>query len=446
MRPPIKARFRRGVACSNVSQYDEAKVDLTAVARADPTNREARRVLEVVNAAIKLHKSTERAMFGKAFEGIRKEEETKAKAEAEAAAEAAAKAEAAELQAWRDECNALRDRVAGPKPTTDKLRLESKADDAAGQAAQKQLDRLAPISLKDYREARRKAAAKAEAEAQEAREAQLASRRKAEAESRGARSVTDVTRLGDGGDADLDLEGMLAGLNKGYKTRADGSKTSYFDRSDQLDEKTKAILAAQKAPKRIDAAGPSSAAAAGAGTGTGAAGAGGAPSAATSSAGQQHGQQGSAWNAAGTYEERDVSPWAIAEITTRLGSIRVALGSDLGGVEIKVSSVKDVEGHASVIANRGKVKRPFEFKLDLAWEMAGGDPADACEGLISYGEISPAPTGAAEPVTIEILSERFTKASANAAAKERAKAALTGPFRAKVLAEMTAFVEALASK
>jgi hypothetical protein len=35
---------------------------------------------------------------------------------------------------------------------------------------------------------------------------------------------------------------------------------------------------------------------------------------------------------------------------------------------------------------------------------------------------------------------------ANAAAKERAKAALAGPFRAKVLAELTAFVADLAMK
>ena len=70
---------------------------------------------------------------------------------------------------------------------------------------------------------------------------------------------------------------------------------------------------------------------------------------------------------------------------------------------------------------------------------------DACEGVISYGEISPAPTGAAEPVTVEILSEWLTKPPANDAARERAKAAL-GPLRAKVLAEMAGFVAALAMK
>ena len=54
--PHVKARFRRGVACSHVGQNDEAKADLTAVARADPTNREARRVLELVNTALKQHR------------------------------------------------------------------------------------------------------------------------------------------------------------------------------------------------------------------------------------------------------------------------------------------------------------------------------------------------------------------------------------------------------
>ena len=61
-------------------------------------------------------------------------------------------------------------------------------------------------------------------------------------------SALQVTRLGAGGETgdgegDADLEGLLQGLNKGYKTRADGSKTSYFDRSEMLDEKTKVSVA-----------------------------------------------------------------------------------------------------------------------------------------------------------------------------------------------------------
>ena len=60
------------------------------------------------------------------------------------------------------------------------------------------------------------------------------------------------------------------------------------------------------------------------------------------------------------------------------------------------------------IANRGKVKRPFEFKLDLTWEAHDGDPANACEGTISFMELSPAPTGHATACVYE-STERFTK-------------------------------------
>jgi tetratricopeptide (TPR) repeat protein len=65
----VKARFRRGVARSNLGQFDEAKADLTAVVRADPKNREARTILEVVNAALKERTSSEKAMFKQAFAG-----------------------------------------------------------------------------------------------------------------------------------------------------------------------------------------------------------------------------------------------------------------------------------------------------------------------------------------------------------------------------------------
>ena len=44
------------MAASNLGQFDEAKADLTAVCKADPKNREARTVLEVVLAALKEQK------------------------------------------------------------------------------------------------------------------------------------------------------------------------------------------------------------------------------------------------------------------------------------------------------------------------------------------------------------------------------------------------------
>ena len=65
----VKARFRRGVANSNLGNFDEAKADLTAAVRADPKNREARTALEVVTAALQERRKSEKEAFSKAFSG-----------------------------------------------------------------------------------------------------------------------------------------------------------------------------------------------------------------------------------------------------------------------------------------------------------------------------------------------------------------------------------------
>ena len=87
-----KARFRRGVAYSHLGRMEDARLDLTAVAKADPRNREARTVLEVVLAALKERKGAERAMFSRAFSGpsLYAEEEARAARAAHKAAEAKA--------------------------------------------------------------------------------------------------------------------------------------------------------------------------------------------------------------------------------------------------------------------------------------------------------------------------------------------------------------------
>ena len=428
----VKARFRRGVAHSNLGNYDEAKSDLTAVAKADPKNREARTILEVVNAALKERTQADKERAKKAFAGgtgLYADEEAKAAKAAKAAAEAKAAQEAALLKEWRAECDKLRMLEGEPNATIDMLSAAAKRGDAEAQA---NLDRLAPISLKQFGEDKLRKAKEAKEKA-DAEETKRRAKVEAEAAER-RRARSDVTRLEA---EDEDEAELLKGLSKGYKTRADGSKTSYFDRSEHVDPKTKALLEAQKAPKKIDISDPSGDSARASGGGGG--GVGGSSSTVPSTTGP------SVWNT-GTYEERDVSAWATAELKSRLGAIAT---SDVGGggggaCEVRVSEVKDVEGHASIISNRGKLKRPFEFKLELAWELHDGDPAHSCEGNISLSEISPAPTGHAKAVTYE-SSERFSKAPQGAQALEKAKAARSALQR-ELDAAMAAFVEALARK
>ena len=417
----VKARFRRGVAYSNVGQYDESKADLTATIRADPKNREARTILEVVNAAIKERTSGERAIFGRAFSGpsLYAEEEKKAAKAAKQAEALKAAEEAALLEEWRGECDALR--CGQPRnPSVDLLSEAARAGDAEARA---NLDRLAPITLEEFREAKAKAMAKEKARV----EKEEADRRAVRETERRAKS--DVTVLEASDDEE---EELLKGLSKGYKTRSDGTKTSYFDRSEKVDPKTKALLDAAKAPKKLEPADITDAHLRVLAGSVGAA----APSAAPAGGGAA---VGSVWNTAGTYEERDVSAWAVRELKVRLVAIRL----DAAGGELRVTAVEGLQGHASIISNRGKLKRPFEFSGDVKWEFADGDPVHACSGTISYSEIVPAPSDAAVGFACE-LTETF--GSPPTAATIAVVRAARGALQTELDAAMQGFVDALAKK
>ena len=84
---------------------------------------------------------------------------------------------------------------------------------------------------------------------------------------------------------------------KGYKITSDGKKTSYF--TNELDEHTKQLIGDIR-PKKIDPTPGSS-----------------------GSVGNNNGgtekEGSSAWNSAGTFEEKNVSPWAREYLETELG-------------------------------------------------------------------------------------------------------------------------------
>ena len=76
---------------------------------------------------------------------------------------------------------------------------------------------------------------------------------------------------------------------------------------------------------------------------------------------------GSAWNAAGTFETRDLSSWTHVELTTRLTGL-VASGG-------QVRSVESVSGDASINFVRGKKRSGYDvdFTLKVGAEGAEGD-------------------------------------------------------------------------
>jgi len=180
-----------------------------------------------------------------------------------------------------------------------------------------------------------------------------------------------------------------------------------------VDEKTRALLAAQKAPKRIDAAVDISD------------GGGASAAAAPSSA--------SAWNKAGTWEEREVSAWAIEDVTKRLG--------ELGTHALTVTGVSGVAGHASIISMRGKVKRPFELTAEIAWKVSfENEGGGTSTGKLSYTEIFPAPTGEAAAVTYELADSFVDAPCADELGSVKAEVA---QLKLMVEGALAAFVDAL---
>lgn len=133
------------------------------------------------------------------------------------------------------------------------------------------------------------------------------------------------------GESDDDEENVKAEDLRGYKVLADGRKTTYFN--NELSEETKKLIG-DIAPKKIDPAEAPAAV-------SGASGAGGQP-------------VGSAWNYAGTFEERNMTEWAKDKLKELLSGVSFVI-PNVGAV-MEVAKVTGLDGDASVTFVRGKKK------------------------------------------------------------------------------------------
>ena len=114
---------------------------------------------------------------------------------------------------------------------------------------------------------------------------------------------------------------------RGYKLTSDGRKTSYFN--NEMDAKTKELIG-DIAPKKISA--PVSAAAEPVTT-----------------------DKGSAWNAAGTFESKNLTKWAKDAIRDRCNKIVAGAGAGGDGsasASARVTSITS-DGDAEIVSNRG---------------------------------------------------------------------------------------------
>lgn len=145
---------------------------------------------------------------------------------------------------------------------------------------------------------------------------------------------------------------------RGYKI-VNGKKTSYFH--NELSEEAKQLIG-DIAPKKLDTPTPTS---------------------------TQTGGDKSAWNQAGTWEEKDVTPWAKESLKEVLQKATFSFpdSSPAPGATARISKVKKVDGNASFATVRNKKRYIYEFALNLEWVLDLPDQKDAAKGKINFPDV-----------------------------------------------------------
>ena len=104
----------------------------------------------------------------------------------------------------------------------------------------------------------------------------------------------------------------------------------------------------------------------------------------------------SVWNKAGTWEEKDVTKWALESIKNKVmeASYTLPEGSPDPNACVKVVDVSKLvsskkaggSAHASVAKVRGKKKYIFEFTVCVHWEITIGS-GDICKGKMTFFDV-----------------------------------------------------------
>ncbi len=356
----IKALYRRGCAYHKMDALDEAQSDLNKVLSLDDTNAAAKKELALVKKAAKdfekkesaVFKSAGRSMFGGKDMYADKEKERLVKIRKEEERQSKLKDD------W----------------TQDKMARRHRGEE--------ELDFEA---YKKEREEKEAADKKAKEEEDKKKKKEAAPPRPAPTGKAPTPSKKKPAEDEDESDDEETRE-----LIKGYKTTSDGRKTSYFN--NELTDEAKALIG-DIAPKPI-----------------------GAPSETVSEVQQEfapppiaptdNNKAGSAWNHAGTFEEKDMTSWVKAKMTSYLSDAKCGVeasgdGNSIlnGSIHLQVNNVKSLTGDAEIIASRGKRRYLYDFSAELEWQavvtafpLSGGlgDSKDKIiKGTLKLSDISP---------------------------------------------------------
>jgi len=100
----------------------------------------------------------------------------------------------------------------------------------------------------------------------------------------------------------------------------------------------------------------------------------------------------SAWNKAGTWEERDVTQWAVEQLQTKLQEAKytTSSSSSSGGTVVAQVSNANVTGSASVAVVRNKKKYIYELAVTIEWQVVVDDNNDKkvlANGTLQFPDI-----------------------------------------------------------
>jgi Activator of Hsp90 ATPase, N-terminal/Tetratricopeptide repeat len=378
----VKALYRRALAHRKLGNWDGARADLRAALQAEPANAACKKELASVKKEMDEAKDRQRAALAKAFSNkssslLYDDKETALQKKQQKEKEDKKKEQ--ELykkrkQEWEDECVK---RMAKNEPA---LSFEE------WDKEQQEQEKLRKEKEEQERKAREK-------ERKEALRRERKEKEKAKKNKNGSGKGVDD----DDDDDDVLTERELA-MMRGYKKTKDGRVTSYFTRELSEEEKqrqhaldiapkrlTEATTsstpvsdnasAAHGPPKRLDSTDKST----------------GDADVSRSSLSSSDNRKGrSAWNLAGTWEEKDTTTWCTEQLRKRLeGSSYRALSED-SGLDVVVTKLDKLEGHASVAMAAGKKRYIFEYEAKIKYEVQSrnqdnSDGGDAKPTVVASG-------------------------------------------------------------
>mmetsp|Transcript_38249 Transcript_38249/g.108132 ORF Transcript_38249/g.108132 Transcript_38249/m.108132 type:complete len:215 (-) Transcript_38249:221-865(-) len=154
---------------------------------------------------------------------------------------------------------------------------------------------------------------------------------------------------------------------------------------------------------------------------------------------------GSLWNAAQTFEERDVSKWAKEELSRQL--LQVKCEAESGAVVVALSEVKKADGDANIWLVRGKKRVGFEFKVECKWNAAvseqGGEEPLNVTGRLTVPNLAVDELDELELSDVKLDGQEDAK---NKAARASALAAVKKCILPQIEAAAARFREALVTK